>query len=73
MAKTKKSYIWDGVTIRKARERAGMTRTELAAACGVTEGTVRSWEENKSAPHLPTYLRACRALDKDPEALLATA
>lgn len=37
--------------IRKAREIQGLNRTQVAAHIGVTERTVRRWEEGDSSPH----------------------
>lgn len=37
--------------LKKLRERAGLSRTELAAKVGVSERTIRRWEDRKNIPH----------------------
>ena len=41
-----------GERIRTLRERAGMTRRELAGRCLVAEVTVMSWEMEKTLPRI---------------------
>lgn len=40
----------DGAKVRKRREKKGLTQDQLAAACGVTNGTVRNWENGRAYP-----------------------
>lgn len=42
--------------LRKLRERAGLSQTELAAKLGVDARTIRRWEDRKHSPHR-VYLR----------------
>lgn len=37
------------------RKKAGLSRTQVAAALGVSEGTVARWEQGKMEPHLPFW------------------
>ena len=37
--------------LKKLREKAGLTQTELAAKVGVATKTVWCWEKRKNAPH----------------------
>lgn len=37
--------------LRKLRERAGLTQTELAARVGVSMKTLWCWESRKNTPH----------------------
>ena len=37
--------------LRKLRERAGLSQTELAAKLGVDARTIRRWEDRKHSPH----------------------
>lgn len=37
--------------LKKLRERAGLNHTELAAKVGVSERTIRRWEDGKNIPH----------------------
>ncbi len=73
MPNTQKTYNWNGALIKSVREAAGLSRTELAASCGVTAETVRSWETNATAPYLPAFLKAAAALSCAPEDLLVAA
>ncbi len=34
-----------------ARERKGLTQSDLAEACGVTQATISNWETNECVPH----------------------
>lgn len=42
--------------LRKLREKAGLSQTELAAKLGVDARTIRRWEDRKHSPHR-VYLR----------------
>jgi DNA-binding transcriptional regulator YiaG len=54
--------------IRELRHRAGLTQVELANAVGVSEDTVRGWENNRSHPgNAETAIRLVRVLAPEPE------
>jgi len=42
-----------GQRMRQRREEMKLSRHKLAVACGVTEGTVTNWENDKHIPMLP--------------------
>jgi transcriptional regulator with XRE-family HTH domain len=42
--------VWNGATLRKAREAADLTQADLAAKVGVAQATVSFWENGKSEP-----------------------
>lgn len=44
------------------RQRAGITKSELATACDVTAGAVTQWENGGASPTGENQLRICRAL-----------
>lgn len=51
---------------RRVREAAGVSMRELAAALGVTHGSVRNWETTTKKPRLRVrreYARLLRELD----------
>lgn len=48
--------------IRAAREDAGLSRPELAAAIGVNRGAVYTWEKGSSVPSLLNLGSLCDAL-----------
>lgn len=57
-----------GARLRAARERAGMTRTELADRLGVRYETARAWESGDGAPndkHLGALLDLFPALARE--------
>lgn len=57
--------------LRRARERAGMTREELAAAVGLRPATVRQAETRGiRVLSWPRVVKLARALAADPLALL---
>lgn len=53
--------------IRAAREDAGLSRPELAAAVGVNRGAVYTWEKGSSVPSLLNLGPLCDALGVDPD------
>ncbi len=55
-----------GEDIRRARERARMTQTDLATALGVNESTVSNWERGRSNPkNRLTLIREVLHMDTD--------
>lgn len=60
--------------LRSWRRAAGMSQVDLAAACGVSRGTVLRWEDpSKDAGPSPSHLmRLCEATGAIPEVLYRT-
>ena len=50
-------------SLARARRAAGMTQIQLAARVGVCEGTIKSWECERSAPSLARVARLREVLD----------
>jgi transcriptional regulator with XRE-family HTH domain len=46
-----------GAELRTARERAGMTQAELAAATGTSQATISNYESGRKAPAIDTFAR----------------
>jgi transcriptional regulator with XRE-family HTH domain len=44
------TFVTQGEELRRARELAGITQEELAAAVGVSPNTVGNWENDRSTP-----------------------
>jgi transcriptional regulator with XRE-family HTH domain len=55
--------------LRALRERKGLTQAELAAAAGITRGSLGRPENLKGPPRPPTTRRLARALGVKPEDL----
>lgn len=51
--------------IRRRREDAGLSRSDLAAKLGVTRNWICMMENPKRAPGLPTLIKVCEALKCD--------
>lgn len=62
------------IELRTLRERAGMTREELAGRLGIHRNTVYNWERGAgmSVP-VVLFLRVCLALEVDAGAVLKKA
>jgi repressor LexA len=56
--------------IRRLRERHGLTQRELAAALGVSDKAVSTWEKGEKTPRRATLLRLAAVLDVPVGALL---
>lgn len=54
-----------GGLIRDARERAGLTQTQLAAAAGTSQGVISAYESGRRQPTVPTLQRLIRAADAE--------
>lgn len=63
------SKIALGQLIQKVRERAGLTRPEVAALMGVDTETVRRWETGKFAPKVHTIETLASKINATPEEL----
>lgn len=59
-----------GARLRAARERRGITVTELAARTGLTKGFVSQVERDLTSPSVGSLVRLCEALDIPPGELL---
>jgi transcriptional regulator with XRE-family HTH domain len=51
-----------GARLKRVREGAGMSQSQLAAAAGVPIGTLRNWEQDRRVPLLDTAARVAKAL-----------
>ncbi len=59
-----------GARIRDARERLGVTITDLGLAYGGHRQTVQHWENGKNFPPLSDFPRLCHLLRMDANSLL---
>jgi transcriptional regulator with XRE-family HTH domain len=60
-----------GEGLRVRREKAGMSRADLATAVGAHETTIRSWERRERPPNRAVVARLAQILDSPFEDLLA--
>jgi transcriptional regulator with XRE-family HTH domain len=54
-----------GETLRTIRERAGLSRQELARQAGVPLRSLEAWEVNRFLPRLDAVLQLAKALGTD--------
>lgn len=55
------------ISLREAREKAGLTQTELAEKAGVAQRVISEMETGRTKEvRLETFERLCRALGKEP-------
>ncbi len=47
------------------RHKKGMTQTELASLCSLTQSVIARLESKKASPQLDTLMKVARALDCD--------
>ena len=47
------------------RHKKGMTQTELASSCSLTQSVIARLESKKASPQLDTLMKVARALDCD--------
>lgn len=59
--------------IKKLRVNKEMTQMELAAACGVSQGTVAGWEKGTCFPRTEKITTVARVLNCDSDLLLQMA
>lgn len=52
------------VTVPIARKMAKMTQADLAAVCGVSVGTVSSWENYKTEPTVSQAIKIAQAVNR---------
>lgn len=60
-----------GQRLRQARERAGLSQTQLGNLLGVTQGSVYQWEHDRTRPKGATFGKLARFLDVDLRELAA--
>lgn len=60
-----------GSTLRKAREEAGYTQTELGEAAGIHRTYLSDLERDRKSPTLDVFVRICRALKISPTEMMA--
>jgi transcriptional regulator with XRE-family HTH domain len=65
------SYRFDGPALRAARERAGLTRAQLAAAVQRSPAAVLHYERGSAAPSTVVVLRLAAVLGIEPGDLFA--
>jgi DNA mismatch endonuclease, patch repair protein len=59
-----------GENLRDARQRAGISRQQLAMAAGLSESTIRLYERGAREPNLRTIVKLTRGLGIAPKALV---
>jgi len=59
-----------GARLRAQRERAGLSRAQLAAALAVSPRSIAGWETGRALPYLATIPRVCWALGCGATAIL---
>lgn len=59
-----------GKAIKAARNRKGLTQTELAVLCNCERVVVWEWERGNYDPHLEAFALICKALDLDANEML---
>lgn len=65
MTASRDEVVFHGAAFRRDRERAGLTRLEVAIATETTERTVASWERDEvESPSYPKLLRARDAINQ---------
>lgn len=55
------------MTIKEARERAGLTVEEAAKKIGIAKGMILDWEKEKKVPSPTMFVTACAAYDVSPK------
>ena len=55
------------MTIKEARERAGLTVEEAAKKIGIAKGTILDWEKEKKVPSSIMFVTACAAYNASPK------
>jgi transcriptional regulator with XRE-family HTH domain len=58
-----------GGHLRALREKAGLSRSELARSAGVPASTLRGWEGGRGFPGVPAFRRLAEALGVPAERL----
>lgn len=64
------SAVLFGAELRRARDRAGLTQTELGVLAGLSKNGVYALEKGRRSPNLETILRLCEGLSLRPGELM---
>lgn len=64
------SAVLFGAELRRARDRAGLTQTELGMLSGLSKNGVYALERGRRSPNLETILRLCEGLALSPGELM---
>ena len=59
-----------GANIKRAREAAGITQTQLAERLEVRQIEISRWENNNRTPNVLTFGRICKAIGVSADKLL---
>jgi transcriptional regulator with XRE-family HTH domain len=51
-----------GHRLKRLRQEAGLSQSQLARAAGVPEGSLRNWEQGRREPLFGTAVRLARAM-----------
>jgi transcriptional regulator with XRE-family HTH domain len=62
--------IATGVRIKQARLRIGMSQSQVARACSITEGAFRFIEQGRSEPRATTLRLLCQVLGTSADFIL---
>jgi DNA-binding XRE family transcriptional regulator len=62
-------YGHKSLTIKEAREKAGLTQTEVAERLGVSQPAYKYWETGERNPKQETLERIAKAIGVDPETI----
>ncbi len=62
MAKRDIPEDWDWRKLEPRRTKLGLSKTQVAAQCGVTAETVQGWETGAQRPRMPAFLKLLTAL-----------
>jgi transcriptional regulator with XRE-family HTH domain len=59
-----------GIAVRKLRELKGLTQTDLAEKCGLSQNTICQIEKNNKMPHLSNLDKISEVLGTSPAIIL---
>jgi len=49
--------------MRAARQKKGLTQSDLAEALGVKDNTISNWEKGRATPNMDSFIAYCRECD----------